>query len=404
MKIKNLLLLVVLLNVFAARPSFGAGVRVAPGEVEAPGEEEHKGAEAEDAPLRAGAGTGLGGGAEGAAVGVVGGAEGAPVVVSQGALAKIELLRGSLTGAPPAMQGASLLHGAMLWEMNIVKMLYVLLVTPKEVEVAGEVRLEPDAENTLFLLGKVLIKFFRLTGEAFKPSSAESVVSVHLTPETLGQLYKALMNGEEIPEPFNGPRPKKVKNVRIEEYKTALMNCKINTELNPKNLLPSIIMAFFWAKFVMGAPFAQAQANIAIFMKTACDGLREDEAGATSAAPASASGAGATVVEGAVDPDVPAKEPKNLAEVEAEIIARIKVLYQYNIPKPPFQGNAIIPPLPGTETPRSFPDCGESGIRGLFCAAFYEKDNNSFVVPADTDSRLYRPELRAYFEKHSTAH
>ena len=39
MKIKNLLLLVVLLNGFAARPSFGAGVRVAPGELEVAGED-----------------------------------------------------------------------------------------------------------------------------------------------------------------------------------------------------------------------------------------------------------------------------------------------------------------------------------------------------------------------------
>jgi ankyrin repeat protein len=406
MKIKNLLLLFILLNGFSARPSFGAGApEVEDAGREVAGAEEHKGPDEEDA-APAGAGTGaVAGGAEGAAAGVVGGAEEAPVVVSQGALAKIDqLLRGSLTGVPKAMQGASLLHGAMLWEMGIVKMLYALLVTPKKVEVGGQARLEPDAENTQFPLGKALIEFFRLTGEAFKPSSAETVVSVHLTPEKLGQLYKVLINGGEIPEPFES-RPKKVRFTRIKEYKDALNSCKVNALLNPKNLLPSIIMAFFWAKFVMGITLlrvptlAEARENIKIFMQSAQVGLSDVSSLASAASAGGAVlDAGATVVEGAV---APLNESQDLAVVEAEVIARIIAMYQYKIPKPPLQGNAIIQPLPGTGKLRTFPDCGESGMRGLFLAAFYDRKNKQFVVPS-ASACVYSTELKNYFQTFPT--
>jgi ankyrin repeat protein len=412
MKIKNLLLLLVLLNGFAARPSFAAGAREAPGEVEVTGRdgegaEERKGPDDEDAPLPAGAGTRFGGGAERAAAGVTGGA----LASTGGPIAKIELLRGSLTGALPAMQGASLLHGAMLWEFGIVKMLYALLLTPEEVELNGERIL--IANSAFCPLGRVLMELFYLADGDFQPTKSDTSSAKYLKQSFWGLLYaKSLQGGsfDDVVWPVEQrqyPGGWSKLETSLENLKQAFKECNesYKTVLNPQNLLPSIIMAFFWAKFVHGislkkTPTLQAAQNsIKLFMAGAIKQLREDFPSVATTYPALAT------VDVDVDVYEPEKKTQNLAETEAEVIARIKSLYhQYNIPKPPFQSIVTIAPLGGgEESPRIFPDCGETGLRALFCSAFYDRDNKSFVVPVSPeDVDVYLPELRSYFEKYST--
>jgi ankyrin repeat protein len=364
---------------------------VAPGELEVAGEEVHKGAEAEDAPLPAGAGTGLGGGPEGAAAGVVGGAEEAPVVVSQGALAKIDqLLRGSLTAVPQAMQGASLLHGAMLWEMGIVKMLYTMLITPKE----EDRRMVPDA--AICPLGEVLNEFFYLAGGTFQISGMRSCLAQRLDAAGFGRLYASLIYNTDIILPGSNKHGSKNRAL-IKMFES----CKVIDALNPKNLLPSIIASCFWAKHVMNdsVSIEQASENILAFNEAAGSIVP----GADPAVPAvSTSVAGAGACAGGTLGGELVSTEYDLRALEAEVIARILELYQCNIPNPTFQGHAIIKPLPGRESIRFFQDCVENSIRTLFRAAFYDRENQKFVIPGDTSSSLYSPELRAYFEKYQT--
>ncbi len=190
MKIKNLLLLFILLNGFSARPSFCAGEPVA------------HAAGREDSAALAGAGRGAG---AGAADGVVGLAEAPFAPLAVGPLAKIELLRGSLAGIPQSMQGASLLHGAMLWEMGIVKMLYAMLITP--IEKGG--RMVPDA--AICPLGAVLNELCYLAGGSLQISGMEFCLAQRLNPAGFGRLYASIIYNTDIALPISKKHKSKKK-------------------------------------------------------------------------------------------------------------------------------------------------------------------------------------------------
>ena len=72
------------------------------------------------------------------------------------------------------MRGASLLHGALLWETGIIKSLYYLLVTPNVIE---GTRWEPSYEGTSILLGKFLMQFFYMAGGTLIPTKNNSSIA-----------------------------------------------------------------------------------------------------------------------------------------------------------------------------------------------------------------------------------
>jgi ankyrin repeat protein len=425
MKIKNVLLLLIVMNCFPVMPLSSA---------------------------RAGAGAGAGDSLitvteENAGEGSV--SDGPSRIPKQDLLAKIDLLHGSLTRAPEEMKEASLLHGAMLWELGIVKMLYALLVTPKKIAVKDQERLVPD--SSMWALGKVLMELFYMNGGTLKPSKQHSSVAYNLQPVNLGALYKAIKQGliTEWSLPMSkdisrsGKKNREFFATRQFILKQAVADCAEITGLNPKNLLPSIIMAFFWAKFVMGSTLKgdltieQAQKNIDAFLSSATnqtvidgeifydaallDHTLSKKKGTSERTKQRArevlmrhkktieSSGGAGAAADSTDTDDTKKDysnkEKDLESVEAEIIARIKSNYLYNIPKPPVQASVEISPLEGTLDKRKFPDCGESGLRGLFCAAFYIINQQRFTINSLDDSDMqdpYSQKLRDFFEKYSS--
>jgi len=383
MKIKNLLLLVVLLNGFAARPSFGAGVRVAPGELEVAGEDTGS----------AGAGAGAGGAAEGVALveglpaeGVVGRDE-PTTIATEGPLAKIELLRGSLTGAPPAMQGASLLHGAMLWETGIVKSLYGMLIKPKE----DGGRIVPDA--AICPLGEVLNELFYLAGGSFKISGMRSSLAQRLDAAGFGCLYSSILYNTDIALPVSKKHGSKNR-----ALKKMFESCRVIDALNPENLLPSIIASCFWAKYVMADSVSveQARENIAAF-NIAAHSVVPSTAPALPVRTGAGTGAG-SCAGGTFGNECEAVMSSHyLAALEEEMVARISCRYKYNIPAPiesgNIQGSAVTDDLRMQNV--EYPDCAESVLRNILCTAFYNPLTQRFDLSAEPG--LYSADLKEYF-------
>jgi hypothetical protein len=377
LKIKNLLALI-LINSFAVGPIVAARTPLPRSSVDA-----------EEAPGVAGAGAG---GGAGAAAG--GSIDYAPAAIAeQGVLAKIELLRGTLAKAPTIMQGASLLHGAMLWELGIIKALYELLVTPETVPYKDSTRLVPASSP--WPLGNILMAFFHLAGGTFQPTHSSLACAKYLKPDFLGALYAATVRGRLVSDE-SWPVTKRhyVKkwvhlSTSLKNLQQAFRECNEATfsGFNPKNLLPSIIMAFFWAKFVMGImvagdiSIAIAQENIATFY-----------AGVEKNLLVAPGGAGAAAEEGA------SEATSDLEAVENEVITRIKAIYHNSLPKPPQVGPV------GKDAMRGIMDCSESTLLGLLSAAFYKQKSSSFVLPKGPEDCIdrYSSEVTRYFETYST--
>jgi ankyrin repeat protein len=142
----------------------------------------------------------------------------------------------------------------------------------------------------------------------------------------------------------------------------------------------------------------QARENIAAFNTAAHSGAPETALSFSASAAGARAGAGDSEVWPSGDKSV--RSGHNLAPLEIEMIARIQKLYQYYIPAPPKFGDAIIYGLPGDAAAcRKFSDCGESALRGLLSAAFYNNKTRKIIVP---DDHRYSDELRHFFKTYSS--
>jgi ankyrin repeat protein len=349
----------------------------------------------------------------------------------EGPSAKITLLRDQMAGEHVTNPQATLLHGAMLWELGIIKGLYILLVTPKSEPAAPlidghpvgghpEVPGRTVADSGICPLGVVLKELFHLAGETLAPTKTVTSYAWFLKPTTLGSLYKNIIDKvspplSEVQNVDKKIRPQKNSPHHDEYFKrdalrssskalvAALTLCispdsAINPpDLNPPNLLPCIIASFFWAKYIQGigmkdsVTMAQARKNLKEFNEAA--GMVIGATGGAKAPDSHGAGAGAGCAAGAGAGDDDDDDAKTIdyATLEEEVINRIQAYYSYNLPKPPVQGTVEI-------NGKSVPDCGESSMRGLFCAAFYNSEGN-FVVPEKPDA-FYDSRLVEYFKNY----
>ena len=289
--------------------------------------------------------------------------------LNEGPVARINLLQGQLANALPQYRDSSLVHGAIYSEFGIIKSLYTLLVTPKKVILDdGRERLVPD--SSFNPLGTLMQQFFYLAGGTLAPTKRTNSCVYRLTPAELGYLYKTIMD-DRITVDFNptnrnmgGGRAKR------EEYEATrkllmetLIACRADQDGDLAKIYPSVIRAFFWSKFVSGAETTSyAAEQIASFAK-ACG---ESSANVVSQ-----------------------------HDLEASCLQRLIDIYDCSLPKPPIQGTVTL------SSGHRFPDCGESGLRGFFNAAFYDQASNSFIIPA-SQKHWYDPKLVNFYEQYST--
>lgn len=270
---------------------------------------------------------------------------------STDALAKIALLYDSLPFFPGKYQDSSLLHGANLYENNVINGLYVLLVAAKDEMRDGNVFTIPSGELTIDPLGKLLAQLFYRHGSTLAPTRSQAGLAYYLTPIQWGQIYAAsfdFKNNEDLIKSF---KPKNLSwpqfNKFFDVYKT-IFSVTTGTQ---RNLARSILMAFCWAKFVNNHDLTvvQARQNLAN-LYDGIKNIKNEWSGAV------------------MDLGV-------LSALAEQVIKNINLIYTAGLPNPPVQGNAFL--ADGAH----FPDCGESCWRGLFLAAFYQSDIQKIFLP-----------------------
>lgn len=293
--------------------------------------------------------------------------------LDNGPLAKIALLQNSLTTWPRCGQKSSLLHGAHLWENNTVAGLYSLLVVCTEQEVNDQIRRVASPEQTVEPLGLLLTQLFYRAGNTTSVTNSKSMPAYYLNPTQLGQIYGATFEILAQAELIKACKPKKMSWPQFNKLHDSLLSIFGNSDASnsaQQDLARALLMAFFWTKFINNSsvPTSQAQRNIAEF-----------KAGFASI--------------GVIGSDESAIVGSGLRDIEAHIIEHIGHAYSANLPKPPAQGYVDI------SNSRHFPDCGESGLRGLFYAAFYDYQTKKFNLPADASAH-YDAGLISFFTKY----
>ena len=290
-----------------------------------------------------------------------------------GPIGRINLLKSQLSQIRPEYQNSSLVHGAIFSEFELLKSIYTLLVTPKRVTLEdGTERLVPDQSSNP--LGTLLQQFFYLGGTTFAPTKRISSCTYRWTPVELGVLYQATIKQAITPD-FN-PLTKNISGTaKRSEYEktrqqimTSLLDCQNSPCSAIRSMYPSIIRAFFWKKFVMAAESCdQAQANIQLFNQACQETL-----------------------------STPTTPDDSKVDLESRCIGElINRLGRNGLPNPPIQGHVTL------KTKHTFPDCGESGIRAFFNAAFYNPQADSFQIPESKKS-AYDQQLVKYYDQYPT--
>ncbi len=327
---------------------------------------------------------------------------------SIGALAKIALLEGTLVDVPEPYRKASLLHGAMLWEMGIVKSLYRMLITPK---IKNE-RLVPDSST--WALGNVLSSLFTLTGNFIAPARGPARTATYLTPVLLGKIYKALLNGTidaclspdlfapllEVAQPLimasslkraeerglvgDMLQKRAEQNARQQLHELMINNNKLIVALRGCGgertpISASVIVAFFWAKYVMGVAGALISQDNA---KRHIEDFRL------------AAGIPTIAAAGSFEGPVFLGEHDAIIRLEEKAIGRIEAMYHNDMPKPFGQGEAVL------KDGQTFTDCGETGMWMLMLSAFYNPKEQSFSMPSRPDEGFYDVAIQRYVKTH----
>jgi hypothetical protein len=222
----------------------------------------------------------------------------------------------------------------MLWELGLAKSLYQLLITAEK----RDERLY--AKTAICPLGEVLMQFFNLVGGTLKISNAETRIAHFLTPDSLGKLYRACFSTTTDKGFSNILAPEKLKRKDLRKsignLSQALAGCAVVGTFNPVNLCPSLIMAFFWAKYIQPCSQAEAGRNLAVFNEAAnieiTTSCRHDD----------------------------------LRALEEYAIQSMQIYHRANLPAPIPMGSANV----GAQ---NFSDCVESCLRAFFYALIKNK-------------------------------
>lgn len=306
-----------------------------------------------------------------------GGAEEPKVAASENdILAKIDLLRGSLSFFEGKYQNSTLLHGANLYENNVINGLYTLLVATGKKSHNGHEVVIADLESTKEPLGKLLYQFFHRNGNTLAPTKSKAVLAYYLTPVQLGQLYAYSFDFDLAKKDLlRSIKPRKLSwpqfNNFLEVYSNIFEEVDADSgRIQFANLARVIILAFFWSKFLnnITISFEEAKANLEAFYAE---------------------------LEGPVKGGV-VGDNALLTQIENQVITNISSIYLAILPKPPVQGEVIL--SDGVD----FPDCGESCWRGLFLAAFHTSTAEELLLDSLKGPGFYSAELVDYFKSFST--